>query len=129
MTAEGIASQNIHQILYETQETTSTAVFAQMDYDLTDALTLTAGLRWTKEEKHFIAGQSYLTTADRETLRQFPEYADLEQDWTEVSPKIGLTYTINDSSMVLTKTFGTLKETSMILNMPAISKLAIRASI
>jgi iron complex outermembrane receptor protein len=100
MTAEGIASQNIHQILYETQETTSTAVFAQMDYDLTDALTLTAGLRWTKEEKHFIAGQSYLTTADRETLRQFPEYADLKQDWTEVSPKIGLTYAINDSSMV-----------------------------
>ncbi|MBC8270622.1 MAG: TonB-dependent receptor, partial [Gammaproteobacteria bacterium] len=100
MTAEGVATQNIHQILYETQETISTAVFAQMDYDLTDALILTAGIRWTKEEKDFIAGQSYLTTADRETLRQFPEYADLEQEWTEVSPKIGLTYKINDTSMV-----------------------------
>ena len=36
---------NITQILYETQETTSIAAFAQMDYNLTDDLTLTAGLR------------------------------------------------------------------------------------
>ena len=93
-------SGNIHQILYETQETKSTAVFAQMDYDLTDQLTLTAGLRWTKEEKDFIAGQSYLTSPDREALRQFPAYAELDQEWTEVSPKLGLTYAINDSSMV-----------------------------
>jgi|TARA_B110000467_G_C18322762_1_gene486602 iron complex outermembrane receptor protein len=93
-------TQDIHQILYETQETTSTAVFAQMDYDLTDQLVLTAGVRWTKEEKHFIAGQAYLTQADRERLRQFSEYADLTQDWTEVSPKIGLKYVINDTSMV-----------------------------
>ena len=93
-------SGNIHQILYETQVTKSTAVFAQMDYDLTDQLTLTAGVRWTKEEKDFIAGQSYLTSPDRERLRQFPEYADLEQEWTEVSPRVGLTYAINDSSMV-----------------------------
>ncbi len=92
-------SQNVHQILYETQETVSTAVFAQMDYDLTDQLTLTAGLRWTKEEKDFIAGQAYLTQADRESLRQFPDYADLSQEWTEISPKVGLTYAINDSSM------------------------------
>ena len=60
-------SGNIHQILYETQVTKSTAVFAQMDYDLTDQLTLTAGVRWTKEEKDFIAGQSYLTSPDRES--------------------------------------------------------------
>ena len=41
---------NITQILYETQETTSYAAYAQMDYNLTDDLTLTAGLRWTREE-------------------------------------------------------------------------------
>jgi len=94
------ATGNLHQILYETQETKSTAVFAQMDYDLTDQLTLTAGLRWTKEEKDFIAGQAYLTSPDREALRQFTAYADLDQEWTEVSPKVGLTYTIDDTSMV-----------------------------
>ena len=92
-------TQDIHQILYETQETTSTAVFGQMDYDLTDDLTLTAGVRWTKEEKHFIAGQAYLTSADRERLRNFPAYADLTNEWTEVSPKVGLKYNINDTSM------------------------------
>ena len=91
---------NVHQILYEDQETTSTAVFAQMDYELSDQLTLTAGLRWTREEKDFVAGQSYLTNPERETLRQFTDYAVLSREWTEVSPKVGLTYTIDDSSMV-----------------------------
>jgi len=91
---------SINQILYEDQETTSTAVFAQMDYDLTDQLTLTAGLRWTKEQKDFVAGQAYLTSPDRQALRQFTDYAILSREWTEVSPKVGLTYTIDDSSMV-----------------------------
>ena len=90
----------ISQILYENQKTTSTAIFAQMDYELTDQLTLTAGLRWTKEEKDFIAGQAYLTSYARESLRQFTDYADLQREWTEVSPRVGLTYTINDTSMV-----------------------------
>jgi len=44
---------NITQILYETQETTSIAAFAQMDYNLTDDLTMTAGLRWTLDKKEF----------------------------------------------------------------------------
>ncbi len=33
------------------QEHTSYAIFAQMDYNLTDSLVLTTGLRWTYEEK------------------------------------------------------------------------------
>ena len=57
---------NITQILYETQETTSIAAFAQMDYNLTDDLTLTAGLRWTREEKDFVAGQAYLSNEARQ---------------------------------------------------------------
>jgi len=32
-------------------KTESTAVFGQVEYDLTDALTITAGLRWSNEEK------------------------------------------------------------------------------
>ncbi|MFO7552118.1 MAG: TonB-dependent receptor [Haliea sp.] len=38
-----------------THENTSVAVFGQVDYALTDAWTLTAGLRWTDDEKDFFA--------------------------------------------------------------------------
>ena len=85
-----VSWQHSPDLVRRPKKRTSTAVFAQMDYDLTDQLTLTAGLRWTKEEKDFVAGQSYLTSPDREALRQFPAYAELDQEWTEVSPKRGL---------------------------------------
>ena len=91
---------DVYQILYETQETTSYAVFAQVDWEFTENWTLTAGLRYTREEKDFVAGQSYLTNEARQWLRNFPEYADLDNDWTETSPKLGITYRINDDSMV-----------------------------
>ena len=68
---------NITQILYETQETTSYAAYAQMDYNLTDDLTLTAGLRWTREEKDFVAGQAYLSMrpdSERETSQTTLSY-------------------------------------------------------
>jgi iron complex outermembrane receptor protein len=98
--AQAIAGgATVTQILFEAQETTSLAAFAQFDYSLTDDLTLTAGLRWTREEKDFIAGQAYLSTVARERLRNFPDYADLQREWTEVSPKLGLTYQINDDSI------------------------------
>ena len=95
------AFEAVTQILYETQETTSIAGYGQMDWDLADRLTLTAGVRWTREEKDFVAGQAYLSNVARQRLRQFPNgYADLSRSWTEVSPKLGLTYEINDSSIL-----------------------------
>jgi iron complex outermembrane receptor protein len=92
--------EDVTQILYETQETTSIAAFAQVDWTFLEDWTLTAGLRWTEERKDFKAGQAYLSNVERQWLRNFPEYADLDQTWREVSPKLGLTYQINDSSMV-----------------------------
>jgi len=91
----------VTQILFETQETTSYAAYAQMDYRFDDKWTLTAGLRWTREEKDFIAGQAYLTNVERQRARAFPQgFADLNNTWIEVSPKIGLSYQINDDSLV-----------------------------
>ena len=89
-----------NQILFETQETTSVAAFAQVDWTFAEDWTLTAGLRWTEEEKVFRAGQAYHTSTGRARLRNFPTYSDLDRTWTEVSPKLGLTYQINDNSMV-----------------------------
>lgn len=90
----------LHQILYETQETTSTAIFAQADWEFMEDWTLTAGIRSTQEKKKFIAGQAYLTSSDRERLRNFPDYADLDETWAEISPKLGLTYQLNDSTII-----------------------------
>ena len=87
------------QILYEEQETTSTAFFGQVDWDFMENWTLTAGLRWTEERKDFKAGQAYLSNIERQRLRNFPEYADLDNTWRETSPKLGLTYRLNDSAM------------------------------
>ena len=92
---------DVTQILFEEQETTSYAAFVHADYRITDQLILTAGVRWTREEKDFRAGQAYLSNVARQLNRVFPAgYADLDNDWTEVSPKIGATYEINDDSIV-----------------------------
>ena len=97
---------DVTQILYETQETTSYAAFAQVDWRFADKWTLTAGLRWTEEEKDFIAGQAYLSNVARQWGRNFPTidgqpgFANLDNTWTETSPKVGLTYDINDDSIV-----------------------------
>jgi iron complex outermembrane receptor protein len=92
--------QALTQILYEAQETTSIAAFGQVDWTFSPDWTLTLGLRWTEEEKDFIAGQAYLSDIPRQHLRNFPDYSDLDNKWTEWSPKIGITYRINDSSIV-----------------------------
>jgi len=95
------AGENVTQILYETQETTSYAAYGQMDWRFADQWTLTAGVRWTREEKDFVAGQAYLTNEARALMRIFPGgYAELSKSWTEVSPKLGLAYQINEDSML-----------------------------
>ena len=91
---------NVTQILYEQQDTDSVAAFAQVEWQFVEDWTLTAGLRWTREEKDFIAGQSYLSNEERQRLRNFPGYSDLDNEWTEVSPKLGLTYQLNDDSIL-----------------------------
>ncbi len=105
--SNGFASTGlISQILYETQVTTSYAVFAQGDWEFKEDWTLTAGLRWTEEKKDFQAGQAYLAPSDREGLRNFPEYANLDKTWNKLSPKVGITYRLNDDAIL----FGSYSE-------------------
>lgn len=89
----------------------SVGVFASADYDLTDRLTLTAGIRWTEEEKTvaitnvvlpnppcFIGepnGPSYAPA----TVECAADFNDSET-WSFVSPKIGFMYDITDGSRV-----------------------------
>ena len=94
------ASDIVTQILYETQETESEAFFLNYEYDITDKLAVNAGIRWTEEWKAFVAGQSYLSNVERQRERNFPGYADLYKKWDEVSPRVGLTYRIDQDKMV-----------------------------
>ncbi|MEZ5597101.1 MAG: TonB-dependent receptor [Pseudomonadales bacterium] len=94
------AGGDVTQILFETQETESWAGFAQADYTFLEKWTLTLGARWTRETKDFTAGQAYLSNVARQRERNFPEYADLKKTWKDFSPKIGLSYQINDDAMV-----------------------------
>ncbi|MEM7220749.1 MAG: TonB-dependent receptor [Pseudomonadota bacterium] len=91
---------DVTQILFETQETTANAFFAQFEYDLTDRLAVNAGLRWTKEEKDFMAGQSYLSNVERQRLRNFPGFADLSNSWKETTFRFGATYRLNEEAIV-----------------------------
>lgn len=84
------------QILYEDQTTESTALFAQAEWQFATDLTLTLGMRWTDEKKDFVAGQAYLAPLDRAYIDNHPGYADLSNDWQEISPKIGLAYQFSD---------------------------------
>ncbi|MFT7548508.1 MAG: iron complex outermembrane receptor protein [Candidatus Azotimanducaceae bacterium] len=94
------AGEPLVQLLYETQETTSYAIFGQADWEFAEDWTLTLGIRWTREEKDFLAGQAYLTTIARQNAFAFPDFSDLKNEWTETSPKLGLAYQVNESSML-----------------------------
>lgn len=84
-------------------DNTSLAAYGQGSYDLTDRLTLTAGLRYTYEEKDFFRTQDLIIGATT-----VPERGDTgfnlvtlnqSSDWSSLSPKIGLDYRINPDVM------------------------------
>ena len=104
-------------------ETTSVAVFAQGDYELTDKLTVTAGIRFTRDEKDYtatsvncgmvaagdpsLAGTKFENWAGcggvgasglniiAETFEVTPS-----DSWSDVSPKLSVQYAMTDTTMV-----------------------------
>lgn len=64
----------------------SYAVFAQADYLITDALKATAGIRWSKDDKEFAYDFNGILIPGFEAVR-------LDNDWSEVTPRLGLDYT------------------------------------
>jgi iron complex outermembrane receptor protein len=77
------------------QTTESKAAFFEGDYKLTDALTVTLGGRYTKDDK---------TSGVIDPI--MPELADkgsladpFEKSWSEFTPKVGLRYRFNDDLM------------------------------
>ncbi|MEH6515316.1 MAG: TonB-dependent receptor [Halioglobus sp.] len=102
-------------------DTTSTSAYINANYSLTDTITLTAGLRTTKDEKNSnIQRFSYFTSnsfpytttqgtgftfgdpADDTLLGVATDISDDEADdsWTETSPTVKADWQLNDAVMV-----------------------------
>ena len=100
--------ENFTQLLFQEQDVNSQAVFFQTDYDVTDQLTLTAGIRWTREEKEFRGAQSYLAPVSRAGLPAEEWAINLAGDldifddgttWKEWTPKFGANYRLTEDVM------------------------------
>ena len=98
----GWQGPELAQLLFEDQTTTSIALFAQADYEITSDWTLTLGIRWTEEEKDFLGAQAYLAPVQRQYVNNHPSFADLSRTWREYSPKIGLSYQFSDDVLFYT---------------------------
>lgn len=83
------------------QETETFAIFGQMDFDLSDQITLTVGARYTDEKKTFSAtGQ----LEDEDTFGPAPivlyQGSNLEAKSDEISWRLGLDYSPNDDTLI-----------------------------
>lgn len=83
----------------QAQDATSYAAFFSGDWQMTDRLTLTAGVRYTVEEKDFTGYTDIIQPAALGIPEEFEE-TRLDDDWDEVSPKIGLSYDLSNDIML-----------------------------
>ena len=99
---------NFTQNLHQNQVVNSEALFFQGNYKINDKWTITAGIRYTREEKDFFAAQSYLVPLAQATLpvEQWALNAagqldvfDGSTDWSEVTPKLGVDYRLSEDVM------------------------------
>ena len=77
-----------------TQKTESWAGFGQVDYEFTDQLTGTVGVRYSRDSKDF----NYASTAEFDTITIFT--LDESKDFSSVSGKLGLQYRFSDDANV-----------------------------
>jgi iron complex outermembrane receptor protein len=80
---------------FQVQDTTSYALFGQFDYDLSDVLTLTAGLRYSDDSKDYTAERSLDPFGGSPLAPVSVNPSD-----SNVSGNISLDYTINDDVSV-----------------------------
>ena len=98
---------NYAQKLLQTQGTESQAIFANVDYAVTEKIGITFGLRYTEEEKTFTGGQSYMTTLERAYLDNFASIGlpgevglvTLPKKYDEISGRLGATYQHSEDIM------------------------------
>ncbi len=77
----------------QANETTSYGVFAQSDWNITDALTLTVGARYTYEEKD----ACNVGVPDGAFAILAPYDVEMSDSWSAFTPKVALNYAISDA--------------------------------
>ncbi len=91
----------------QSQVTESIAIFFSGDWHINDKLTLTAGFRWTEEEKDFIGGDRGMPWDPQSpdgdiipnTIPTLFNPRPYQGKWDETTPKIGIRYQPNDDLM------------------------------
>ncbi|MDN3653138.1 TonB-dependent receptor [Thalassotalea ponticola] len=90
---------------------TSQAVYAQVSYDLTDQWSVTAGGRYTKDEKEAYVNNGLIFATVypesgwvpgyvRPEGELVPEVLNDKQDWSKFTPRIGVEYQAHDDLML-----------------------------
>ncbi len=85
----------------QSQKTTSTAAFFSADWYINEEWTLTAGLRWTEEEKDFIGGASapgYYPLRGEPWPGIYNGFV-ADEKWTETTPRVSVRYQPSDDFM------------------------------
>ncbi len=77
-----------------TQETDSSAAFGQVDYDITDRLTATVGLRYSADDKSFRYDATYASVPDTGSASLF--VVDDSKKFDSISGRLGLKYQFTD---------------------------------
>ncbi len=70
------------------------AAFAQIDYELTDRLSLSLGGRYTYEEKEFFS------SLFQPVALGIAPRINLNDDWSNFGPKVGLDYRLTDDALI-----------------------------
>jgi iron complex outermembrane recepter protein len=85
------------------QHNRSWAAYGQATYDLTERLSLTAGMRYTYEDKDFRRTQTFYGPLTEPPARDDPGLLvtdiDTSESWDSWSPKLGLDYAVSDDVM------------------------------
>jgi len=75
----------------------TTGIFGEANWYVTEALTLTAGARWTQEEKSIDIG--ILGTCELD-FSACDNVVSNQKDWTDVSPKLAISYHLSEDDML-----------------------------
>lgn len=96
-----IAGGALKFVLGGKMDHTSYGAFFSTDYHLSDKFSISAGARYTVEDKKAaIIDSTNGRCTDLGTYICEGKWAVLEREWTNVTPKIGVDYKLNDEAMV-----------------------------
>ena len=84
---------------FVSQDTTSFSAFGQLNWELSDKWTLSAGARYTYEEKEGVIDVNHFAVAPDGGPRLNVPLLEDKPDWNNFSPELTLSYYLNDDVM------------------------------